>query len=619
MNRRPPRDEYDRRIAARLADAEIALEAERRLENARLGSAALFVAALIIRGRLPVGMWTTAAGAVAVLAVIAFAVAVLLHLNRRRARRVCEIGADYYRQRLARMDLTFTGHGDGGERFLPPDHPYARHLDILGPESVFELLSDSVSESGRATLAAWLLEPASPARILERQSAVQRLAPELDLRERRAVQAAQGDGRRAVYGPDELEGLADWAEALPAFAFPEEQVIAVVLTAATLITLAGAALFGLPVGWFIGALVLQIVYWVRLRPEIARATLDLELATRELLHVSRVLSLATGDEPGAEAARAVLSEAAGPDAPLDVDAVVETLRTPYRLMLRYDWMNNVFFWTIGALLMWGTYHAMLLERWRVRWGGSVREWIRLAGELEAQLDLSAHAYEHPHDAFPVVAGSRARFAARGLCHPLLDEATGVRNDVILDSADGSAILCVTGANMSGKSTLLRSTGVNAVLAQAGAPVRATSLEMSPTRIAASIRNVDSLVDATSHFYAELKAIRRIVDTAREGQGLLFLMDEVMGGTDSGDREIGVVALADDLLQSDAVGIVTTHDRSLARRLGDEYPEQVRNVHLEWEWVDGDLQFPFELTDGLNPSTNAIELMRSLGLEVDRPE
>ena len=615
----PPRPEYDRRIAARLAEADVALGCERRLENGRLAAAALLVLTLAFRGRLPVGTWTTVADAVAVLAVLGFAVAVFLHERRRLERRTCEIGADHYRQRQTRMDMAFTGRGDGGARFLPPDHPYARHLDILGPGSVFELLSDSVSESGRAMLAGWLLEPAPPATIVARQTAVQRLAPELDLRERRALDAARADGRRSVYGPAELDGLAGWAEALPAFAFPEEQVIAVILTGATLIALTAVTAFGLPAGWLVGTLVAQILYWVRIRPEIARATLDLELATSELLHVSQALSLAVGGGPGADAARVVLAEAAGPDTPMDPEEVVEALRTPYRLMLRYEWMGNVFFWTIGAFVMWGTHHAMLLERWRVRWGGSVREWIRLAGELEALLDLSAHAFEHPVDAFPIVEGSNSRLEASGMCHPLLDEITAVRNDVVLDYGAGGAVLCVTGANMSGKSTLLRSTGVNAVLAQAGAPVRAMGLTMGPTHIAASIRNVDSLVDATSHFYAELKAIRRIVDTARQGQGLLFLMDEVMGGTDSGDREVGVVALVGGLLEGAAVGIVTTHDRSLARRLGDEYPEQVRNVHLEWEWVDGELTFPFELTEGLNPSTNAIELMRSLGLEVDRPE
>jgi len=614
-----PRTEYDDRIAARLDEAATALAGERRMEHARLTAAGLFVAAMILRGALPVGALVTAATLVGGLSVAAFVGAVFYHRRRRRARIECETGAKFYRQRLARMDMKFAGRGDDGSRFLPPEHPYARHLDIFGNGSVFELLSNSVSESGRATLATWLLDPAAPDAIAARQAAIKRLAPELDLRERRALELARGDGEPAIYGPEELEGLAGWAEALPAFAFPEEQVIAVLLTGVTITVLTGVALFGLPAGWFVGALIAQILYWVRIRPEIARAMLDLELATRELLHVGRVLSLAAGDEPGSDAARAVLADSASAAPPIDPEAVVEALRTPYRLMLRSEWMGNMFFWALGATVMWGTHHAMLIERWRARWGASIREWIRIAGGLEALLDLSAQAFEHPDDAFPTVDASRSGFSARAMCHPLLAEGAAVRNDVVLDYAAGSAILSVTGANMSGKSTLLRSTGVNAVLAQAGAPVRAIGLEMGATRIAASIRNVDSLVDATSHFYAELKAIRGIVDTAREGEGLLFLMDEVMGGTDSGDREVGVVALIGGLLESGAVGIVTTHDRSLARRLGEEYPEQVRNVHLEWEWEEGELRFPFALLDGLNPSTNAIELMRSLGLEVDRPE
>jgi DNA mismatch repair ATPase MutS len=243
----------------------------------------------------------------------------------------------------------------------------------------------------------------------------------------------------------------------------------------------------------------------------------------------------------------------------------------------------------------------------------VARWIAIAGEIEALAALSGYAYEHPEDPFPEVAdGTLPWFDGSGVGHPLRPAATFVRNDLRLDQR--TRMLVVSGSNMSGKSTFLRTVGVNTVLALAGAPVRAQALRLARLRVGASIQIHDSLADGQSRFYAEILRLRLILDLAKDDTPVLFLLDEILHGTNSHDRRIGAEAVIRSLLRHHTVGLVTTHDLALSGIAEDpEVPAE--NVHFQDEIVDGRMRFDFRLRDGVVRKSNALALMREVGLEL----
>jgi DNA mismatch repair ATPase MutS len=277
-----------------------------------------------------------------------------------------------------------------------------------------------------------------------------------------------------------------------------------------------------------------------------------------------------------------------------------------------DARRNQLFAPIGAALLFTTQVAFAVDAWRARHGPALRRWIEAVGELEALASLAGQAYEHPADAWPELVEGPPRFVARAAGHPLLAEPRCVRNDVRLDEAQ--RVLVVSGSNMSGKSTLLRTVGSNAVLALAGAPVRAAQLRLAPMALGASIRLNDSLQEGHSRFYAEIRRLRQIVDATAGPLPVLFLLDEVLHGTNSHDRRIGAQAVVRSLVARGAVGLVTTHDLALAQLA--ESPElHAANVHFEDELREGRMHFDYRMRPGVVTRSNAIELMRAVGLEV----
>jgi DNA mismatch repair ATPase MutS len=289
--------------------------------------------------------------------------------------------------------------------------------------------------------------------------------------------------------------------------------------------------------------------------------------------------------------------------------------------------QNQIFALVAALLLWELQFAVVIERWRAAHNADVlRAWLETVGEVEALLALAGYAYEHPADPFPEIldraeAGvERVCFEGTGLGHPLLPEHVAVRNDLCLDAS--RRLYLVSGSNMSGKSTFLRTVGVNAVLALAGAPVRATHLKIAPLTLGASLRTQDSLQNGVSRFYAEVLRLRDIVERAAESGSdgtppLLFLLDEILHGTNSHDRRVGAEAILRALLRHSASGLATTHDLALtgiADVSASSLPGGV-NVHFEDQMSDGKMTFDYRLRPGVVEKSNAIALMRAVGLEV----
>ena len=507
----------------------------------------------------------------------------------------------FYEAGLRRLDGTWAGTGTSGVRFADPAHPYAEDLDLFGRGSLFELLCTARTSGGEACLAAWLRGPADTATIRARQEAVRELVPRLDLREDLAL---LGEGTRAAIDP---AALVAWGAQPPLLADRRARLAARMLAVGTL--LAGAA-WGL--GWcgyglLLGFVLLGRVLDRQLGARVKRVVTAVDRPARDLGLLASLLARLEAEpvqSPRLQALQAAL-RADGP-AP---SARIERLQT---LVGSLAARGNPLLALLLALLLWTTQYAFAIEGWRGENGRHLGQWLAAVGEFEALCALAGYAYEHPEDVFPEIDGVGAGFEAAGLSHPLLPSDKAVANDIRLDGT--RRLYIVSGSNMSGKSTLLRALGVNAVLALAGAPVRARSLRLTPLSLGASLRTLDSLHGGISRFYAEITRLRQVVDIGRDHPPLLFLLDEILHGTNSHDRRIGAEAVVRALLRSGGIGLITTHDLALAA-LADDPALAAANVHLEDQLVDGEMRFDYHLRPGVVEKSNAIALMRAVGLEV----
>jgi MutS domain V len=280
-----------------------------------------------------------------------------------------------------------------------------------------------------------------------------------------------------------------------------------------------------------------------------------------------------------------------------------------------DWLDSsdhILVRVIRPILLWREQIAMAVEAWRQENGARAVQWIKCIGEFEALSSFASLAFERPQWCFPQLEDSNRTWQAEALQHPLLSPGVCVPNDVAFKN--GLQLLIVSGSNMSGKSTLLRSIGLNTVLAWAGAPVAARSLQISCFQVASSMRVVDSLQDNRSRFYAEITRIRQIFELLKYASPVLFLLDELLSGTNSHDRLLGATGIVRNLVDSGAIGLITTHDLALAG-LEDNLGTRARNVHFEDRLVDGRIEFDYKLKPGIVTHSNALELMRAVGLDV----
>jgi hypothetical protein len=582
-----PRTEYERRRAMKLAGV-----AGLKGVDDRVGS---------------LGLWATSIAGILLLAVflgflhgawILIPIAVLLvarivHLRYDSKIRVLEAGARHYDRGLARMDDRWAGQGRDGREFEEASHPYAGDLDLFGRGSLFELLCSAQTRTGEKTLAKWLLAPGSPEEIRDRQAAARELRDRLDLRE---DLARLGGDVAAGVKPEEL---AAWGVA-PAELPREIRLLAQVLTALSLATL-GLFIAGVSAWPFAAAVLAILMFNWRVSGRVGRVAGLGERAERELDLLAGVLRR-VGEEsfssPRLRSLQESLRDAAGR---------VERLA---KLIQRLQSVRNELVRAVAGLVLWKAHCAFALEDWRADWGRDISRWLDAVGEVEALGSFAVYAYENPDDPFPEIREDGARFEGEQLGHPLLPRRSCVRNDVRLE--DAPRVLIVSGSNMSGKSTLLRTVGVNAVLALAGAPVRARRLALSPLSVGATIRVQDSLQAGMSRFYAEISRIKQLMEAAAGPRPLLFLLEEVLAGTNSQDRKAGAEILLREFISRKAIGLVTTHDLALAGAV-DALGGAAANVHFEDQLVDGKLAFDYILRPGVVTRSNALALMRAIGL------
>ena len=491
---------------------------------------------------------------------------------------------------------------DAGADLRPPELPHAADLDLFGAHGLFRRLSCARSAGGRATLAGWLLAPADPDEVRRRQRAADELAGDVRLRERLALLPA--------------EPVSDAAEPVPT-APPRPVPAAARLAAAAL---GAAALFGL--GWWliaagsVGVLLAaaggQGALQFAFRDRVSAAEEYAERTGGGLRLLAGVLGLL---ERCDAAALAPLRDALHADSATDApSAAVARLAAAARRLETSR--NNQFVALASAAFALPLFHAHAVARWAEAHGGRLADWAAAAGRFEALLSLARWRFERPAFAVPQYADGPAQFAATGLGHPLLPQTECVRNDVALAvSGNAPALLMVSGSNMSGKSTLLRAVGVNATLAGAGAVVCATALALTPCRVRSVMRVTDSLADGKSLFFESVRRLAGVLDDAGTLAGtppVLFLLDEILQGTNSADRRTGAEAVVRTLLDRGAFGLVTTHDLALTEVV-DELGGGAANVHFRDQLSGGRMTFDHVLRPGVVPRSNALELMRLVGI------
>lgn len=532
-----------------------------------------------------------------------FVAAVIYHSRIRRARARTDRAAAHYRVGLARIEDRWSGLGNPGTELEDAHHVYAADLDLFGHGNLFELLSTARTRMGERTLAGWLLSPAPTATVLQRQQSIAQLRDRLDFREDLAV---LGETAEVGVRPEEL---LRWAES------PNQLTQRWILPTALLLP---ALLIAALAYWnvsgtaspFVAVLVIELAVVRLLRRRLTEVLGSTEQAFDRLRLLADLATRLEREPLDATLSKQLLARLSSAGVP--ASRAIARLATIVQFI---ESRRNFIIQVLDLPLLYSVHTALAAERWRRDHGLAVGAWLDAIGEFEALISLSAYSYEHPDDPFPQLVEGDACFVGTALGHPLLPRATCVRNDVTI--AGPTRVLLISGSNMSGKSTLLRTVGINTVLAMAGAPVRATQLRLSPLQVGANIRINDSLHEGSSRFYAEITRLRHLNElAAREPPlpQLLFLLDEVLQGTNSRDRFIGAQGVIRALIGRGAIGLVTTHDLALtAIDVGGA--QRLRNLHFQDELVEGRMQFDFKLHEGVVTKSNGIELMRSIGLDV----
>ena len=497
------------------------------------------------------------------------------------------------------------------------------HLDLFGAGELFERVADWRTDAGGETLAGWMLRPAPPAEVAARHAAVRELASRSDIREALAASgclepwpntrssmvlhwlAAGGPARDGKVSPSSAEPAESPEPAEPA---PTAGTRAETIFATVAVVLSAVMAFGL-FRWitgadgalFLGAVTLSAALGLWLRSQVREQEATLRVMEAEIAGIRQIALSVTAETFAAPRLRELAER---------LVRAYAALQQLERLQVRLRARRNLLFAPVAALLFWGTHHTWAIERWRRRHRDEAQGWIRAAGEFDALLALAQYSVERPGHVFPDFDDTPG-LEAKGLGHPLIPEARLQRNDLRLGRGEVD-VLIVTGSNMSGKSTLLRTIGANFVLARLGAPVTATTLRLGPLALGASIAVHDSLQDGVSRFLAELLALKAVLETGSSAEPLLFLLDEVLQGTNSDDRRAAAAALLRELGRRSAIGVMTTHDLSLTE-LAHELPGRVRNMHFSERVVDGAMEFDYQLRDGVLAHGNALDLMRMLNL------
>ncbi len=572
----------------------------------------------------------TAAQVVLGVSAVAFAVLVVRQRAARRRLRRAEFMADFNRAGIARVERRWTDLPPTPRFPAPGNHDYATDLDLYGEASVLRLVGTCGTAPGWSTLQAWLLGRADPETVELRQEAVREMAAAMDFRDRlaaeaRLVQPSPAGAEASTPGAEPStpgaeastpERFLRWAEAdswLPKHRWV--RIGALVLTPVNLAAIALYLAGAVPTAALAWPLLVSVVVRTLQRKAIHRFFAEADAGESGIRQYGDLLGHLL-DAPLASRQMTAIRQRIGTGTRAAPDEIARLRRL---LDLADVRRSPLFHLPLAIVLHWDAHVLAALERWKARSGRRVRDWLDAIGEAEALAALAATAADHPDWTLPALDRDARTLRAGALGHPLLAPGVCVRNDVEIGPA--GSFLLVTGSNMSGKSTLLRAAGLNAVLAQAGGPVCAGELRMPPMRVVTSMRVEDSVTGGVSFFMAGLHRLKEVVDAARSSAAspgtdnprTLYLLDEILRGTNSAERRIAARTVMRHLLETNAIGAVTTHDLSLAD--AEDLVARAVAMHFTESVGDGGdgLAFDYRLRAGIATSTNALKLLEMVGL------
>lgn len=495
-------------------------------------------------------------------------------------------------------------HFEDGLAHSPKEHLYSNDLDIFGRASLFQYINRTASEMGSALLADWLLHPADTAILQQRQTAIKELAIETEWR-----QQLQALGKQKKIQTATQQRLQNWLNEPKGFSSAKywawlRFVLPGILLTILALNIAGivpyqirnmALLVFAIIAYFIAKKVAPIhQYLSKIVSELEVMAGSIELI--EKLHCTT--ELLTGMQK-----QFLQKNYASSSALKELKGIVE------KLDLR---LNPVVFIPLDVLLQWDLQQVLALDKWKKKYHRHALQWFDMLAQFEALSSLATLSFNHPEWYFPVFKESHFFMQGKQIGHPLINVSKRVNNDIFIN--ESGEIMLITGSNMAGKSTYLRSIGINVVLAMAGAPVCAESFTLSPVQIISSMRISDNLEESTSTFYAELKKLKTVIDLVNEGAKVFILLDEILRGTNSLDRHTGSVALLKQLIKKHAAGIIATHDVELAQ-LKETFPHNILNYHFDAQVSNNELYFDYKLKTGVCESLNASILMKKIGIEL----
>ena len=495
-------------------------------------------------------------------------------------------------------------HFDEGTIHMPHEHLYSNDLDIFGKASLYQYINRTVSAMGGAAIASWLLNPASEETILARQAAAKELHGKTAWR-----QALQAFGKEKKIEQTTYQRLQEWMKEEDGFInnrfwIMMQFLIPVIMTAVIILNMtdfvSGPARNLFLVGSAIIAFFISRKV-VPLHDKVSRLTDELEVLSDSIHLVENtrftaplLLQLQSTYKQKKSTASLEMKKLKG-------------------IVQRMDWrLNPVVFIPLAILFQWDLQQVIALEKWKRRNNKSIIHWFKALGNFEAINSFATLHFNHPDWCFPDLKKEHFIIQGKEVGHPLINKIKRVNN--CIDINNKGIIMLVTGSNMAGKSTYLRSIGINAVLTMAGAVVCAKSFSLSPVQLLTSMRIADNLEENTSTFYAELKKLKTVIEKVNNHEKVFILLDEILRGTNSLDRHTGAVALTKQLIRQQAAGIIATHDVELAK-LKNDYPANIYNYHFDVQVNDGELYFDYKLKEGICTSLNASILMKKIGIEL----
>ena len=513
-----------------------------------------------------------------------------------------ETQARIIQEELQALSGDYSSFEDGKE-YVNPEHPYSFDLDIFGRRSLFQSINRTCTFFGKNRLAKWLQNHLHEKTSIEkRQEMVREISEHTLFREQFRVAGLVHHGQSS-----DGEKIQAWSQS-PAHYLHAGWVKAFiwgvpVINSLLLITsLAGWTSFswlGLSFGIF-----LVLSFGIIKRATYIQETYGKQL--KSLNGYARLIALAKA-ENWKSAGMQELMERFN----LNGQSPIQALQQLSKELDRLDLRNNQFLYVLlEGSIFFQLQEIVRIERWKVRYGQHISEWLETVGELDALCSLGTFAYNHPQYTYPELTEKPFCFLATQMGHPLMPASQCVKNDATIPSRP--FFLIITGANMAGKSTYLRTIGVNYLLACIGAPVCCERLKLYPNQLITSLRTSDSLSDNESYFFAELKRLKRIIDLLNQGQQLFIILDEILKGTNSMDKQKGSFDLIRQFMQLKANGIIATHDLLLGSLI-KQFPEEIRNYCFEADIKENELTFSYKLREGVAQNMNACFLMKKMGI------